>query len=156
MKEHTCNTYFVKSNFGSKESCVIQSNQDVHVCGCMVDVYMVTNLILLFSLKTYLSFGNWKNHFAIKHGLSYSSLFFLFLGGHLSTHCFQYLSDTCPFFQDFFSFFLFMNNFCIASCFFWLQQNFWDIATRIWSIYLVDTLFGIFLVFTPSVRVKHF
>ena len=31
--EHTCDTYIVKSNNGSKESQVIQLNQDVHVCG---------------------------------------------------------------------------------------------------------------------------
>jgi hypothetical protein len=35
MKEHTYNTYIVKSNLGSKERWVIQSNQDVHVCGVM-------------------------------------------------------------------------------------------------------------------------
>ena len=35
MKEHTCNAYIVKSNLRSKESLVIQSNQDVHVCGCI-------------------------------------------------------------------------------------------------------------------------
>jgi len=39
MKEHTCNTYIVKSNLGSKESRVIQSNQYVHVYGCMVDIF---------------------------------------------------------------------------------------------------------------------
>ena len=33
----------------------MQSNQDVHVYG-----YMVANLILLCSLKTYLSFETWK------------------------------------------------------------------------------------------------
>ena len=37
--EHTCNAYIVKSNNGSKESLVIQSNQDVHVWGYMVDIY---------------------------------------------------------------------------------------------------------------------
>jgi len=30
-KEYTCNSHIVKSNNGSKESQVIQSNQDVHV-----------------------------------------------------------------------------------------------------------------------------
>jgi hypothetical protein len=54
-KEHTYNTYIVKSNLGSKESWVIQSNQDVHVCRVM-EIYMVAILILLCSLKTYLSF----------------------------------------------------------------------------------------------------
>ena len=33
MLEHTCNAYIIKSNLGSKESRVIQSNQDVHLCG---------------------------------------------------------------------------------------------------------------------------
>jgi hypothetical protein len=54
-KEHTCNTYIVKSNLGSKESLVIQSNQDVHVYRIW-RIYMVANLILLCSLKTHLSF----------------------------------------------------------------------------------------------------
>jgi hypothetical protein len=35
MKEHTCNTYIVKSNLKSKESSVVHSNQD---CMC-VDVW---------------------------------------------------------------------------------------------------------------------
>ena len=30
---HTCNAYIVKSNNGSKERWVIQSNKDVYVCG---------------------------------------------------------------------------------------------------------------------------
>jgi hypothetical protein len=33
MLEHTCNAYIVKSNNGSEEKNVIQSNQDVYVCG---------------------------------------------------------------------------------------------------------------------------
>ena len=32
-REHTCNAYIVKSSNGSKEKNVIQSNQDVHMCG---------------------------------------------------------------------------------------------------------------------------
>ena len=68
-----------------------------------------------------------------------------------------YISRTLVHFFNIFLFFLlFMNNFCIASCFFWLQQNFWEIATRTWSIYLVDILLRIFLVFSPSVGVKDF
>jgi hypothetical protein len=46
MKELTCNTYIVMSNLQSIESRVIQSNEDVHVCGCMWWIYMVANLIL--------------------------------------------------------------------------------------------------------------
>jgi hypothetical protein len=42
--EHTCSSYIVKSNNGSKESKVIQSNQDVHVYEIWwISVYMVHN-----------------------------------------------------------------------------------------------------------------
>ena len=82
-------------------------------------------------------------------------LFFFFLGGHLSIHCFKYLGHL-SIFSHFFSFSLFlMNNFCIAPCLF-SATKLWEIATRTWSIYLVDILSRIFLVFTPSVGVKHF
>jgi hypothetical protein len=92
MKEHTCNTYIVKSNDGSNESSAIQSNQDVHVCGCMVDIYMVANLNLLCSLKTYLSIETWK-HLLENRGDLIHLFFFssFFSSGHLSTHCFPYL-----------------------------------------------------------------
>ena len=113
MKEYTCTTYIVKFNLGSKESWVIQSNQDVHVW--MYGIYMVANLILLCSLKTYLFFWIWKHNLARKHELSYSSLsFFFFSSGHLSTHYFRYHRDLSIFHYSFF----FMNNFCIAQCFF--------------------------------------
>ena len=73
--EHTCNAYIVMPNNGSEESWVIQSNQDVDVCGCMVDIYMVANLILLCSLKTYLSWNLeiflWENRGYLIH-LSFS------------------------------------------------------------------------------------
>ena len=75
-----------------------------------------------------------------------------FLGGHLSTHCFQYLGHLSIFYQ-LFSFF--MNYFCIAHASF-LQQKLWEIATRTWSIYLVEILSSIFLVFTPNVGVEYF
>jgi hypothetical protein len=43
-EEHTCSLYIVKSNNRSKESKVIQSNQDVHVYGIWwIGVYMVAN-----------------------------------------------------------------------------------------------------------------
>ena len=43
---HSCIAYFSKSNNGSMEKNIIQSNQDVQVCG-----YKVAILILLCSLK---------------------------------------------------------------------------------------------------------
>ena len=125
-----------------------QSNQDVHVCGCMVDIYVVVNQILLCSWKTYLSFET-KKIFARKHGLSYSCLFFS--GRHLSTHCFDN-SDTCPFFSQLF---FFMNNFCIATCFS-LHNNCWRDSKKNLEHLFDGYLWKIFLVFTLSVGVKHF
>jgi hypothetical protein len=51
--------------------------------------------------------------------------------------------------------FIFMNNFCIATCLFSVTKHLRD-NTRTWSIYLGYILQGIFLVFTPSVGVKYF
>lgn len=65
----------------------------INMCMC-VDVlwiYMVANLILICSLKTYISFRNLET-IAREKGLSYSSLLFfvlLFSYGHVSTHCFR-------------------------------------------------------------------
>ena len=86
-----------------------ESYNQIKMCMCvdMWWIYMGANLILLCSLKTYLS-SKIGNKFARKHGLSYSS----FLGKYLSTHCFRYLRHL-----SIFSLF-FMNNFCIAPCFF--------------------------------------
>ena len=52
-------------------------------------------LILFCSLKTYLSFETWKHLLENKGYLIY---LFLFLGRHLSTHCFQYLGHFCVYF----------------------------------------------------------
>ena len=77
----------------------------------MVNINIVASLILLCSLKTYLSFETWKH---LLESRGYLIHFILFLGGHLSTHCFNIL-DTCQFFQFSFSFLsFFMNNSCIA------------------------------------------
>jgi hypothetical protein len=154
MKEHTCNTYIIKSNLGCEESWVIQSNKELHMCGYMVDKYMVANLILLCSLKTYLSLLSLK--IFLQENIGYLIHLFSFIpfsGGYLSTHCFRYLRHL----SIFFNFFLFLNNFCIAHASS-LQQNFWEIVTRTWNIYLVDgkNLSSMFLIFTPSVGVKHF
>ena len=123
------------------------------MCECIWWIYIVANLILLCSLKTYLSFETWKK-IARAQGLSYSSLSFF---RQASKHpFFKYLRHFCVhFFQPFFSFFL-MNNFCIAPCLF-SATKLWEIATR-----TLEQLFDgypighIFLVFTPNVGVKHF
>jgi hypothetical protein len=58
MKEHTCSTYIVKSNSDPKR---VESYNQIKMCMCVeYGGYMVANLILLCSLKTYLSFGTWK------------------------------------------------------------------------------------------------
>jgi hypothetical protein len=50
--KHTCNSYIVKSNKGSIENRVIQSNQDVHVCGIWwIGVYVVANSNSTFALQ---------------------------------------------------------------------------------------------------------
>ena len=57
----------------------------------------------------------WKYSCKKSWAIIFISLF-SFLGGHLSTHSFQYLEHLSIFSTLFFSFF--MNNFCIAQCFF--------------------------------------
>jgi hypothetical protein len=58
------------------EKQVIQSNQDLHVCGYMVvGVYMGAKLILLLLLANIPLFLELGNNFVGQHGLS---LFFLF------------------------------------------------------------------------------
>ena len=85
--------------------------------------------------------------FARKHGLSYSSLF---LGGHLSTHCFKNFGHLFIFSQLFF-----MNNFCIAHASF-LYSNCWRDCNKNLQHLCGGNLWSIFLVFSPSVGVKHF
>ena len=106
---------------------------------------MVANLILLCSLKTYLFSGIWKHNHARKHGLSYSSLsFFSFFGGHLSTHCFRCLEH----FSIFSILFLFfMNNFCIATCFFSATKLLRDGNNNLEHLfggYPIKNIFGVF------------
>ena len=76
---------------------------------------MVASLILICSLKTYLSFETWKY---LQENMGYLIHLSLFLGGHLSTHCFKYLGHL-PIFSHLS---LFMNNFCIAPCFFFATK----------------------------------
>ena len=86
-------------------------------CVC-VWMYMVANLILLCSLKTYLSFETFKQLCKKTCAILFISSF---LGGHQSTHCFQQLGHLSIFFNTL-SFF--MNNFCIAQCFFFAIKTF--------------------------------
>ena len=76
-----------------------------------------------------------------------------FLSGHLSAHCFQYLEHFCV---HFFLNSFFMNNFCIALCFF-SATKLWErcqheLRAFIWWI----NLSSISLIFSPSIGVKHF
>ena len=68
-------------------------------------------LILLCSLKTYLSFETWK--ILLQENMGYLIHLFLFSDRHLSTHYFKYLKHLSIFLISLFSSF-FMNNFCIA------------------------------------------
>ena len=49
-KRHVCFAYIVKSKIGSKQKRVIQSDQDVQVCGIFFVVDELLRLILLSSL----------------------------------------------------------------------------------------------------------
>jgi hypothetical protein len=146
MKEHPCNTYIVKSNLRSKKSCVILSNQDVYVCGCMWWIYMVANLILLCFLEIYLSFETWEQLCKKICDILFISFFFFQVGIWVSIVL--DILDTCPFYLNFFFFFSFMNNFCIALCFF----SQWELGAFIWWI----SYRAYFWLFTLSVRVKYF
>ena len=103
---HSCIAYFAKSNNGSMEKNIIQSNQDVQVCG-----YKVAILILLCSLKHFSVFME-----ILKKPFCENMGYLLFLSSF--------------FFMSHFSFITF---FMIASCLF-LQQNFRE-TIRIRSIY---------------------
>ena len=87
-------------------------------CAC-VWIYMVANLILLCSLKTYLSFETWKHLLENRGYLIHLSFF---LGGHLSTHCFKYLEHYCVHFFQLLVFSFFINNFYIAPCLFFATK----------------------------------
>ena len=101
-------------------------------CAC-VWIYMVANLILLCSLKTYLSFETWKHFCKRTRAILFISLFFRRASEY---PLFLDISDTCRFFPILFFLSFFMNNFCIAYVSF-LQQNFWEIETR-----TLEHLFG--------------
>ena len=106
MKKHTCNTYIVKSNLGSKESWVIQSNYDVLVCGCMVDIYggQPNSTMLLENISLF-----WNLETTLQENMGYFIHLFLFFRG-ASEYLLYSISRTLVHF--FISFF--MNNFCIA------------------------------------------
>ena len=121
-------------------------------CACVWNIwwiYMVANLILLCSLKTYLSFETWK-HLLENRGYL---IHLFFSGGHLSTHCFKYLGHLSIFFSSSFFYEQLLHSLMSLFC----NRTFWEIVTRTWSIYLVDGKpIKYIFVFTPSVGVEHF
>jgi hypothetical protein len=73
----------------------MQSNQDVHVYEIW-GIYMVANLILLYSLKTYPSFGTWKT--TLHENMGYLiHPFFSFQAG-IGVPIVLNISNTCLFF----------------------------------------------------------
>ena len=123
---HTCIAYFAKSNNGSMEKNIIQSNQDVQVCG-----YIEAILILLCSLKHISLFIETLK----KPFVRTWAIFFFF-----------------PFFHV--SLFLSSKIFMIAPCLFSLQ-NFWERDHTYLEHLFWKSLTNIFL-FTPGVGVEHF
>ena len=119
----------------------------MYVCGIYGGYICWLILILLCSLKTYLSFKTWKQLLESRGYL----IHIFFSGGHLSTHCFRYLEHLSIFFQ--YSLFLFMNNFCIDHASFSIIGNFSrETFIRTWSIYPNKLIF----VSIPSVGVEDF
>jgi hypothetical protein len=103
----------------------VKSYNQIKMCMCMDvwGIYMVTNLILLCSLKTYLSlFGIWKQ-LSREHGLSYSFFSLLFFRRAYEYPLF-WISQTFVHFSNSFLLFhsFFMNNFCIATCLFYATK----------------------------------
>jgi hypothetical protein len=117
-------------------------------CACvwvyMGLIYMVANLILLYSFKTYLSFKTWKQLCKKHVGYLIHLFFSLLSGGHLSTHCFRYFGHLSIFFQFFFSFF--MNNFCIATCLFSATKLLRDNKKleHLFGVYPIGYIFGVY------------
>ena len=120
---------------------------------CMCVEYMVANLILLCSLKTYLSFETWKY---LQENMGYLIHLF-FSHGHLSTHCFNYLGHLSIFSLIilYIYIYIFMNNSCLAHASF-LHGNCWRDSNKNLEHLFDVNLWSKFLVFSPSVGVKHF
>jgi hypothetical protein len=116
------------------------------MCMCM-DVYgifMVANLILLYSFKTYLSFLNLK--ITLQENMGYLIHLF-FSGRHQSTHCFRYLGHL-SIFSILLFFSLYMNNFCIATCIFSATKLLRDSNKKLehlFGIYPIGHIFGCLL-----------
>ena len=114
---------------------------------CMLWMYMVANLILLCSLKTYLSFKTWKQLCKKTWAILFISSC---LGEHRSTYCFQYLGHLSIFSHlsfFLFIFFLFVNNFCIATCFFYATKLLRDRIKNLEHLfggYPIKNIFGVF------------
>ena len=77
-------------------------------CACvwMYNVYIWWLTYFYYAPWKHISLLKLRNNFARKHGLSYSSLFFPFSSGHLSTHYFKYPRHLSIFFSFLFFFLL--------------------------------------------------
>ena len=112
-----------------------------------VDMYMVANLILLCSLKHISLIWNLK--IPLQENMGYLIHLF-FSGGHISTHCFQYLGHLSIFSILFFSF---MNNFCIAHASFSAIETFQKRHLQELGAFILSNLFFVSI---PSIGVEHF
>ena len=132
----------------------VESYNQIKMCMC-VDIYggyiWWLILILLCSLKAYLSFETWKHLLENRGYLIHLSFSSLFLGGHLSTHYFKYLGHLSIFSHLSFFLLFFMNIFCIAHVSF-LQKKHWErYQQELWSIYFewMENLLNMFLCSLP-------
>ena len=125
---HACIAFIAKSNNGSMEKNVIQSNQDVHVCGYTVDRRISKFYYAPWNI--FLSYWNVEEFCEImEHLYSYSHSFFSFIFFSLSLFYHSFI----------FSFLFFPLLFLITPCLFLPPNFFREIFIKDWSIYFDRT-----------------
>jgi hypothetical protein len=131
----------------------VKSYNQIKMCMCVEWwVYMVANPNSSLLLENISLIWNLKT-FARKHGLSYSYFFsFLFFFRRASKYPLFYLFKYLSIFSQYF---LFLNNFCVAHASL-LQWKWLRDSNKNLKHLFCSNLYGIFLVFSPSVGVKHF
>lgn len=134
IRKHTCTAYVAKSKTGSKKKLVMQSDQEVLVCGYMDDGCMDNSFCMTLSLLYF------------KYGLYIYLFFSFFFVSHAVEHVFFFscfwacLSLSLPFFL----FFRIAHIFCKYA---------WRESQHMWSIYLLDGWMACFCA-TSSVEVS--
>ena len=94
----------------------------------------------------------WKLEITLEENMGYLIHLSLFFQAGIRVPIVLDISDTCPFFSSLILLLLFMNNFCIAQCFFSATKLLRDSNKNLEHLFGGYTMKNIF-VFTPSVGV---